>query len=246
MLRPASACAVFSLETPAAGAAPASTPGPVKIGATFCARSSRRGEALALGFRMTFFLAAFVLTAALGLRLTIRFGFFGGLPLLPFALAGLGLRRRVLGLPRGTRRTGRAAGFTAFPERGFFVLIPCCDPFGRRRILSDAPHSTVAAGMTQRESALARGCVRHRSSLIPAGKQKRRCVAVGELGWLTFCRGLALRSGRLHGAVEPLGPKGAVGVVDLQQPVGEQGETRQHGPVGESEGGIGRGVNRDV
>ena len=115
-------------------------------------------EALVLGFRMTRSLTAlvltavFVLTAALVLRLTIRLGLLGVLRLARLTLAGLGLRRGALGLLRAARRTVRAAGFAAFPERGFFVLIPGCDPFGRRRILSDVPYITVAARAVQRET----------------------------------------------------------------------------------------------
>src|ERR1017187_6801896 len=112
------------------------------------------GEAFALGFRMTCFLTAFVLTDTLVLRLTTRFGFFGVLRLAPLALARPGLRRGTFGFVRTTRRTVRAAGFTAFPERGFLVFIPGYDPFGRRRILSDVPYTTAAAWMVQREFAL--------------------------------------------------------------------------------------------
>jgi hypothetical protein len=48
-------------------------------------------------------------------------------------------------LLRVTRRIARTAGFTAFPERGFFVFIPGCYPFGGYRILSDVSYITAAA-----------------------------------------------------------------------------------------------------
>ena len=91
--------------------------------------------AFALGFGMTRFLTVFALTAALVLRLTISAGFFAVLRLARLTLTGLGLWRGAFGFVGAARRTVRAAGFTAFPERGFFVLIPGCDPFSRRRIL---------------------------------------------------------------------------------------------------------------
>ena len=68
-----------------------------------------------LGFRITL-PSVFVLTAALVLRRTSRFGFFVVLRLAPSALAGLAFRRGVFGLLRVTRRTVRAAGFAAFPS----------------------------------------------------------------------------------------------------------------------------------
>src|ERR1035441_789963 len=83
-----------------------------------------KGKTLALSLRRARFLAVFALTASLVLRLTSSFAFFAGLRLAPLALIGLGLRRGVFGLHRVTRRRVRAAGVTAFPERGFFVLIP--------------------------------------------------------------------------------------------------------------------------
>ena len=120
-----------------------------------------------------------------GLALDDPLRLLGVLPLPPLTLAGLGLRRRVLGLLRVMRRTVRAAGFTAFPERGFFVLIPCCDPFGRHRILSDAPYTTVAAEMAQREFALARGCV-GTVSLIPE-RQTKAPARRGVASWGNEC-----------------------------------------------------------
>src|ERR1035441_9363885 len=77
-----------------------------------------KGKTLALGLRMTGFLAVFAFTATLVLRLTRSLAFFAGLRLAPLALIGLGLRRGVFGLLRVTRRRVRAAGVTAFPERG--------------------------------------------------------------------------------------------------------------------------------
>src|ERR1039458_8441320 len=112
------------------------------------------GEAFALGFRTTRFLTVFVLTATLGLLLATSLDFVWVLRLPPLALARLGLRRGTFGFVRTTRRTVRAAGFTAFPKRGFLVFIPGYDPFGRRRILSDVPYTTAAAWMVQREFAL--------------------------------------------------------------------------------------------
>jgi hypothetical protein len=108
-------------------------------------------EALALGLRITRFLTALVLTAVfvlastLVLPLTTRLGLFGVMRLAGLAFAERDLRREVFGLLRAARRTVRAAGFTASFERGFFVLILGYDPFGRRRILSDAPYITAAA-----------------------------------------------------------------------------------------------------
>ena len=116
---------------------------------------SGNGRSFTLGFRMTRFLVVFALAAVLVLPRAGSFGFFGVLPLPPLALAGLGFRRGVFGFVRAARRTVRAAGFTAFPERGFFVFIPGNDPFGGCRILSDAPNITAAAWPLQREFALA-------------------------------------------------------------------------------------------
>ena len=111
----------------------------------FDSRATRMGEALALGFRMTRLLTRFTLAAVLVLARASSFGFFMVFLLPPLGLAGLGFRRRGFGLLRGTRRTARAAGCTAFPERGFSVFIPGCYPFGGYRILSDASYTTAAA-----------------------------------------------------------------------------------------------------
>src|SRR5260370_32162840 len=57
---------------------------------------------------------------------------------------------------------------------------------------------------------------------------------------------LVFSSGLFHGAVESPREKNTVGVVDLQQPVGEQSGIGENDPVRETKVGIGRGVNRDA
>jgi len=99
---------------------------------------------------MTRFLTAFDLAAGLGLRLVSVAGFLAVLLLARFALAGLALRV-VFDFLRVTRRTARTASFTAFAERGFFFFIPGNDPFGGRRILSDALKIRGATRAVQRE-----------------------------------------------------------------------------------------------
>lgn len=93
---------------------------------------------------MTRFLAAFALVTIRVLPRAGSLSFFRILPLPPLALAGLGFGRGAFGFVRATRRIVRAAGFTAFPERDFFVFIPGGDPFGGCPILSDAPDITAA------------------------------------------------------------------------------------------------------
>ena len=78
---------------------------------------------------MTRFLTLLVLVAALVLRPVSVAGRFARLRLARLTLAGGALRRVVLGCLRVARRTVRAAGLATFPERGFFVFIPGCDPF---------------------------------------------------------------------------------------------------------------------
>lgn len=90
-------------------------------------------------FRMTRLLTLFVLVARLVLRRATVVRLFVLLLLARFALAGLAIRREVLGFLPVARRTVRMARFAVFPKRGFFVFIPDCDPFSRCRILSDAP-----------------------------------------------------------------------------------------------------------
>src|SRR5258708_6104675 len=53
-------------------------------------------------------------------------------------------------------------------------------------------------------------------------------------------------SGLFHGPVESPWIKNAVGVVDLQQPVGEQSGIGENDPVREIKAEIGRSVNRDA
>jgi len=100
---------------------------------------------------MTRLTTLLVLAATLVLRLVRVVDLFVPWVLARFALSGLALRRRVLGFRLVTRRTVRAADFTAFPERDFFVFIPGSDPSGGCRILSDAPNTTAAAEPLQRE-----------------------------------------------------------------------------------------------
>jgi hypothetical protein len=114
--------------------------------------ATRMGEAPALGFRMARLLTRFTLVAVLVFVRVDSFGFFVVFLLPPLALTALGFRRRVFGWLRVTRRTARAAGFTASPERGFFIFIPGCDPFGGYRILSDGPYITAAARDVQCET----------------------------------------------------------------------------------------------
>lgn len=116
--------------------------------------TTEMGGAFALGFRTTRLLTFFTLAVARGLRLADSFGFVVVLRLRTFRLAGLAFRRGAFGLLRGTRRTACAAGFAAFPERGFFVFIPGSDPVGGYRILSDAAYNTAAACGVQCEFAL--------------------------------------------------------------------------------------------
>jgi hypothetical protein len=102
------------------------------------------GNRLVLTLRVTGFRSLFVRAGALVLRVRVLAGFFGRLLLTRFALAGLVLRRRVLGFLRAARRTVRLAGLAALAERGFFVFIPGNDPFRGRPICSDAPETTIA------------------------------------------------------------------------------------------------------
>lgn len=121
-------------------------------GVTGCSLSTGGIRSLARGFRTTRFDTAFILAAGLALRLAIVAACLEVLLLARFALAGLASRRGGLGFLRATRRTTRTAVFTAFAERGFFVFIPSCDPFGRCRIYSDALKITGVARAVQRES----------------------------------------------------------------------------------------------
>src|ERR1035441_4008356 len=160
IFRPASGCASLSWRrsatrlpgvlTDSDGTASGSCSETATSGNTGRSLAIGKGKTLALGLRRTRFLALFALTATLVLRLTRSFAFFAGLRLAPLALVVLGLRRGVFGLLRVTRRRVRAADITAFPERGFFVLIPDYDPFGGCRILSDVLHFTAAAQVAQR------------------------------------------------------------------------------------------------
>ena len=116
------------------------------------ARATGMGEASSLGFRMSHLLTGFTLAAVLVLGRTGSLGFFVVSLSPSLGSAGMGFRRRVFGMLRVTRRIVRAAGLTAFPERGFFVFIPGCYPFGGYRILSDASYFTAAARAAQRET----------------------------------------------------------------------------------------------
>jgi hypothetical protein len=118
----------------------------------FDSSSTGMGEASSLDFRMPRLLTSFTLAAVLVLGRTGSLGSFVVLLLPSLGSAGMGFRRRVFGMLRVTRRIDRAAGFTAFPERGFFVFIPGCYPFGGYRILSDASYFTAAARAAQRET----------------------------------------------------------------------------------------------
>ena len=110
------------------------------------------GETSSLGLRTTRLLTDFTLAAVLVLGLAGSLGFFVVSLSPSLGSAGMGFRRRVFGMLRVTRRIVRAAGLTAFPERGFFVFIPGCYPFGGYRILSDASYFTAAARAAQRET----------------------------------------------------------------------------------------------
>ena len=118
----------------------------------FDSSATGMGEASSLGFRMSRLLTGFTLAAVLVLGRTGSLGFFVVSLSPSLGSAGMGFRRRVFGMLRVTRRIVRAAGFTAFPERGFFVFIPGCYPFGGYRILSDASYFTAAARAAQRET----------------------------------------------------------------------------------------------
>ena len=125
--------------------------GAVTIGSAGCSLSRGRDGALARGFRMTRLLTTFDLAAGLGLRLTSVAGFFVLLLLARLALARGAFRRGVLVFLRVTRRIARAAGFTAFAERGFFFFIRGSDPFGGCRVLSDAHEITGSTRAVQRQ-----------------------------------------------------------------------------------------------
>ena len=105
-----------------------------------------------MGLRTTRLLTDFTLAAVLVLGRVGSLSRLVVLLLRSSSSAGMGFWRRVFGLLRVTRPIVRAAGFTAFPERGFFVFIPGCYPFGGYRILSDASYITAAARQAQRET----------------------------------------------------------------------------------------------
>jgi hypothetical protein len=128
---------------PASSAGSCSTP--ATAGNTGASLASGKDGALAPVLLMTRFLTVLVLAATLGLPLAGVFGFLVVLLLRPFPLAGLVLRRGIFDSLRFTRRTGRAAAFTASPARGLFVLIPSSDPCDGSRILSDVTHNTATA-----------------------------------------------------------------------------------------------------